>query len=47
MHSDEEIEGLFPLITAAPIQANAEDWEPTPEYSEMSPRLKVVRSMKK
>ena len=47
MHSEEEIEGLFPLIPAAPLQENVEDWEPTPEYSEAtSPRPRTARRMK-
>ena len=28
MFSEPEIDRMFPLITASPIQPNAEDWEP-------------------
>ena len=31
MHSESEIDWMFPMITAAPIQPNAEDWKPEQE----------------
>ena len=46
LHSTEEIAKLFPLITAAPIQPNAEDWEPLPEYDVISLKVKSDRKMR-
>ena len=46
MHSAEEIANRFPLITAAPLQPNAEDWEPLPEINVESLKQKSEKSMR-
>ena len=46
MHSAEEIAKLFPLITAAPLQPNAEDWEPPPEVNVESLKMKSEKTMR-
>ena len=46
MHSAEEIAKLFPLIAAAPLQPNAEDWEPLPEVNVESLKKKGERPMR-
>ena len=45
LHSAEEIIKRFPLITAAPLQPNAEDWEPPPEDNDISLKSRGEKKM--